>query len=405
MSETKKSKKKGKKGTGYVEILPSGAVRIKPTVEGIDGIKRPKSFTGKTLKEAEEKRDAYRDALKDAKEEGEFYFKRFEDAVNIWLYQSKAVDLSEASLKRLKSTFYVNILPDLGKTELHKIDSSKLQILLNKRICDLSYSSVKKIFDGLNNFYKWAVTTNRIGFNRMAGVVLPKQKHFSIKTKEIQIIPDEKIDRLVEVALSRHSNGKLKYRSGPAIVLLLLTGLRLGELLALEWSDVDFETRELKVWKTLIEKDLDERDPTLTPAQRIMHENGKKSVFLIQFEPKSEASNRVLKLNKRALEMLNLLRNDDCKYIVGTLNGNFRLPSNFERTFKLVLSEAGICEMGVHCTRHTFATRMIRKKVPLRVISKILGHASEKVTRDIYIHVCPDELKDAYMVAEELYDF
>ena len=136
-------------------------------MEDADGKVKRKSFTGKTLKEAEQNRDVYLDALKEAKEEGEFYFKRFEDAVNIWLYQIKAVDLTEASFKRLKSTFFVNILPELGKIELHKINSSKLQILINKRICDLTYSSVKKVYDGLNNFYKWTVATRNLSYNRM----------------------------------------------------------------------------------------------------------------------------------------------------------------------------------------------------------------------------------------------
>lgn len=406
MNETKKQKKNGKSEKGYFEILPSGSVRIKPLVEDIDGIKRPKSFVGKTLKEAELKRDAYLDALKEAKEEGEFYFKKFEDAVNVWLYERKVVELSEASFKRLKSTFQVNICPEVGQTELHRIDSSKLQTLINMKINVLSYSSVKKIHDGLNNFYKWTVATRKLSYNRMSGVVLPKEKFFSIKTKEIEIIPDEKIDKLVEIALSKHANGRLKYKSGPAIVFLLLTGLRLGELLALKWSDIDYDNKTLRIWKTLIEKVLDPKDPTLTQEERMMLEKGRKNVFKVQFHPKSESSNRLLKLNKKAIEMLELLKDGENQYVVGTRNGGYRLPSNFERTFKQVIAQAGIPEMGVHSTRHTFATRMIRtREVPLRVISRILGHASEKVTRDIYIHVCPDELKEAFQVAEELYDF
>ena len=405
MSETKKFKKKGKKGTGYVELLPSGAVRIKPTVEGIDGIKRPKSFTGKTLKEAEEKRDAYLAALKESKEEGEFFFKRFEDAANVWLYEKKIVKLSEASFKRLKSTFVVNIFPEIGQIPLNQIDSSELQKLINSRLNDLSYSSVKKMYDGLNNFYKWTADTRKMGYSRMTGVDLPRKDFFTIKTKDIEVIPDDKISALVEVALSRRKNGTLKYPSGPAVVFLLYTGLRLGELLALEWTDIDFEKGIIRIWKTLIEKELDSKDPKLTKEERLLLEKGRKSVFKIQFHPKSDASKRSPKLSEKALEMLLLLKDNGNKYVVGTNNGGFRLPSNFERTFKLLLSYAGIPEMGVHSTRHTYATRLIRtKKVPLRVISKVLGHESEKVTRDTYIHICQAELDELYEVVEDLYD-
>lgn len=211
MNETKKSKKKRKKGTGQIEMLPSGSIRLKVPVTDADGMKRMKSFTGMSLKEAETKRDAYLDVLKAAKEEREFYFKRFEDAVNIWLYERKVVQLSEASFKRLKSTFYVNIFPEIGKTPLNQIDSSRLQKLINGRLNDLSYSSVKKMHDGLNNFYKWTVVTRKLGYNRMMGVELPERDFFTIKTKEIEIIPDNKIKDLIEVALSRRKNEKLTH--------------------------------------------------------------------------------------------------------------------------------------------------------------------------------------------------
>lgn len=407
MSEIKKQKKKRKSGTGQIEILPSGSVRIKVTVIDVDGQKRIKSFTGKTLKEAERCRDDYQEALEDAKEEGEFYFKRFEDAVNIWLYDKKVIQLSEASFKRLKSTFFVNIIPFIGRVRMDQIDSSRLQKLINSRLNDLSYSSTKKIYDGLNNFYKWTVDTRKMAYNRMTGVELPKRDFFAVKTKQIEVIPDDKIETLIEVALSRCNNGKLKFPSGPAIVFLLYTGLRLGELLALEWSDIDFKNGKIRIWKTLVEKELDQRDPKLTREERILLEKGRRTVFKIQQHPKSNASKRVLKLHKNASEMLELLKDisNGSTYVVGTKTGGFRLPSNFERTFKVVLSIAGIKEMGVHSTRHTFATRLIRtKKVALRVISKILGHESEKVTRDTYIHICQEELDELFDVVEDMYE-
>ncbi len=405
MNEAISSKAKMKAEKKYFEILPSGNVRIRPFVEDVDGKVRRKSFTGKTLKEAEQNRDAYLDVIKEAKDEGEFYFKRFEDAVNIWLYEKKIVKLSEASFKRLKSTFVVNILPEIGHIPLYEIDSSVLQRLINARLNDLSYSSVKKMYDGLNNFYKWAVDTRKMGYNRMMGVELPRKDFFVVMTKEIEVIPDDKISALVEVALSRRKNGKLRYPSGPAIVFLLYTGLRLGELLALEWTDIDFEKGIMRIWKTLIEKELDPKDPKLTKEERLLLEKGRKSVFKIQFHPKSDASKRSPKLSEKALEMLFLLKDNGSRYVVGTRSGGFRLPSNFERTFKLLLSHSGIPEMGVHSTRHTYATRLIRtKKVPLRVISKVLGHESEKVTRDTYIHICQAELDELYEVVEDLYD-
>lgn len=93
------------------------------------------------------------------------------------------------------------------------------------------------------------------------------------------------------------------------------------------------------------------------------------------------------------------------QYVVGTNTGGFPLPSNFERTFKLFLKKANISDKGVLSTRHTYATKLIRtKKVPLRVISKGLCDRSEKVTRDIYIHICREELEDLYEAVEDMYE-
>ena len=391
MNEKNKSiKKRRKNGEGRVETLPSGSKRIKLTVKDNQGNFKTESFTGKTVKEAEMKRDAFYKLMEEVEE---------------WMYTEKIIDLREASFARLKSTYDVNIFPEIGHLKLCEIDSSMLQNLINSKIKNLSYSSIKKMYNALNNFYKSAVAKRQLGINWMNGVKLPKEEKCTVKTKKIEIIADERIPLLEETALTLFKNGKLMFKIGPAIILLLQTGLRLGELLALQWEDIDFEEKIIKVNKTVIKKVLDKRDPTLTDEEIELINVGRKNVYKIQLNAKSKTSDRTLKLNQKSIDMLKLLRECNKNYVVETRNGDFVLPYDFEKSFKRVLRRTGIPQMGVHSTRHTFATKLIRsKKVPLRVISRILGHNSEKVTRDTYIHICPKELAEAFEVVENLYD-
>lgn len=88
-----------------------------------------------------------------------------------------------------------------------------------------------------------------MGCNQMRVIELPRKDFLKAATKEIEIIPDYRIAALVEVALSRRKNGKLRYSFGPAVVFLLYTGLGLGELLELEWLDIDFDGGSVNISK------------------------------------------------------------------------------------------------------------------------------------------------------------
>ena len=161
------------------------------------------------------------------------------------------------------------------------------------------------------------------------------------------------------------------------ILICLYTGLRIGELLALEWSDVDFSKRELRVNKTCFEG----RD--------------KEGVFgRITGTPKTITSNRTVPLPKSLLPILYKMRRCSVgKFVIS--NGACPVSvRSYQRSFERLLRRIGIEHKGFHALRHTFATRALEIGVDVKTLSEILGHKNANVTLQRYAHSMPEHKRE-----------
>lgn len=151
------------------------------------------------------------------------------------------------------------------------------------------------------------------------------------------------------------------------IILCLYTGLRIGELLALEWSDIDFSKGELTVSKTCHDAKI---------------ENGYKR---ITDTPKTTTSRRVIPVPR---QILPLLREQKKKSRSTFVVGEDRLQSvrSYQYSFSLLLKKLGIPHRGFHALRHTFATRALECGMDVKTLSEILGHKNPVVTLNRYAH-------------------
>ncbi len=158
------------------------------------------------------------------------------------------------------------------------------------------------------------------------------------------------------------------------LILDIYTGLRVGELAALKWSDVDFEHRKLNVSKNVVS------------TYNFSKSEGKKE-RIVQNSTKSR--DRVVPLNKSAISLLKEMydsSSDKSGYILG---GRKPVSANsLINTYKRVCKRAGIENCcGIHTLRHTFASLLFLKGVDIKVISEILGHADTGFTYNTYIHL------------------
>lgn len=176
-------------------------------------------------------------------------------------------------------------------------------------------------------------------------------------------------------AFERHEQEKLeKYclqakNNYIGIVICLYTGIRLGELLALTWDDIDFSTGLMSINKT---------------AYRIK-QNGIPQIVVDQ--PKTKNSKRIIPLPKQLIEILKKIKkNSKSIYVLSTRSGGMVGTRAYQKTFERILKKLEIPYKNFHSLRHTFATRAIEMGMDVKTLSEILGHKNPVVTLTRYTH-------------------
>lgn len=261
-----------------------------------------------------------------------------------------------------------------------------------------SYSTMKKVYELLRAAVRWASTPpqNLLAYDICAGKTIPAREKF---TKDV-----EKIDKgivkfytakqqqlIIQECDSRLKNGNLAFHYGPAIKLILHTGLRSGEALYLRWNDVDFINRTIFVNGTITEY----TDPKTH-----------KTVVKPQSSGKTASSKRIIRLNDDAYaDLLDLKElNGNFEHVISTSEGMLCTPSNFRHKVDTIIKRVAkidptinLVESKVHALRHTYATVEIMRLMQsnndnkpdnaLLVVSKLLGHSSIEITNNTYLHL------------------
>ena len=159
----------------------------------------------------------------------------------------------------------------------------------------------------------------------------------------------------------------------PAL-LSLYTGLRLGEVCALKWADVDFEQGTITVRRTV---------------QRVLR--GAKTMLMIG-TPKSLRSRRTIPVPAFLMKLLRemMTAKDGDTFIFGTATSPAE-PRTVQRRFSRFMERLGIQNVHFHTLRHSFATRLLELGVDIKTVSVLLGHGSAKITLDCYAHSLTDQ--------------
>ena len=153
------------------------------------------------------------------------------------------------------------------------------------------------------------------------------------------------------------------------ILLCLYTGLRIGELMALKWTDIDLTNSELNVTKSCSDG---------------MLSNGRYGRLMDT--PKTDTSLRIIPIPKQLIPLLKEVKNcNKSEYVVGEGNKLISIRS-YQRSFDLLLKKLNIDHKGFHALRHTFATRACESGMDIKTLSEILGHKNPSFTLSRYAH-------------------
>lgn len=299
----------------------------------------------------------------------EEYFKSF-------LINVKKPKLKPASYTRDLCTWNNNVKPYIGGYYLHELSPSIIQneminVLLLK---GLSHSTIHKAYVLTNEALKYAQRQSILKNNPCDLVDMPSKKIFT-ETKEIRFFNDDEINRFINTALNEKWH-RTDYNNGLAIVSLIYTGLRAGELIGLKWGDINFDDNYIKVRSNVAV---------------IYDESGR---HVIEQSSTKTRKSRIVHMTKSAYKYLTELytirspKKNDYVFLCG---GNRDL-SSLSSSYLAICNKAGIDNpQGLHTLRHTFASLMIRKGVDIKIISEMLGHASVSFTYNTYVHLLEEE--------------
>lgn len=371
-------------GTGSIKLRKDGRYEARIQEEDINGGK-PKSFYGKTEAEAKRKMRAY---LKEARSKRSVVLEKSDtltsDFFDYWLKNIKYPTVKPSSYDRIEQVVEYQLKPTIGNIPAHKLTPEDIRDMLSTlRSKNYSFSTIKKAYINGKACFQWAVDEEKIVKNPFNKVELSTRDEKPIS--DITYFSEDEALKIRAEALRTYSNHKPVYRMGPLIVLLLNTGLRIGEALALQWDNINFEKNVLIVRgnrKVVKDRSSDSKTTYVNISQK---------------KGKTDKSARTIPLNDAAIEMLKKIReiNPDSRDLFVSKNGKHISPRNVDRMFRNILSRCGFNKedaVGVHSLRHTFATTLFRRKIDIKVISTLLGHSDVGVTYNIYIHVI-EELK------------
>lgn len=295
-----------------------------------------------------------------------------EDILN-WMEKYKRHSIKPTTYDRLETSLSALTQYPISHMETRDITTEDLQNFINTLVHDgYALSTIKKQYHLVTGYLRYANSEGLIPRPIYNNVLLPTQQAVKKKRKETM-----GYSRLEQEAL----RGVLVTRKRPgyaAALLMMETGLRVGECLALTWNDILWERKALRINKTLI---------------RIANRHRME----VQKGAKSYTSNRTIPLSTAAYTLLdNLFREYGSKqhYIFEEADGR---PISYEALryqITKACNEAGVPYLGQHVFRHTFATNCYYRGCDVKKLSKLLGHSDVTITYNVYIHLFGDELEE-----------
>jgi integrase len=269
----------------------------------------------------------------------------------------------------------------IGKMKVSRIAADDVQIYVNDLVSTgLSAKTIRNLVGFMDSVFAQAVRNRIVSFNPCEGVRLPKKK-----TKERPLITEEEYSRLIEVA---------EDQTMKTAIAILGLGLRIGELLALQWTDcIEVDgVSVLSVSKTLKREYLFDA----TAEQK----NGKKTEITVS-DTKTDSSVRQVPVTSRVLTELEKLKAEqqrisgelgvqfsDDFFIIGTLRDKgfgYITPDKFRADFSKCVKKAGLPkEVTPHALRRYTSSTLIRYGASVVAVAKLLGHSSSATTLTYY---------------------
>jgi len=294
----------------------------------------------------------------------------FREVLFLWL-ESRKIKLRLQTYTKYSQMIEKHLAETIGAHKVSKIDVSQLNSFLEEKIKNgrlnntggLSTSYVKTLTFIIQSAIKFAATHGYRSPLRGAISELPKKKvDYAIFNLDEQL-------RLENYVQTNMDGTKL------GVLICLHTGLRIGEICGLKWSDIDFRQNIISVRRTVYRVTNQDREAD-EPKTR-----------LVVGEPKTNSSYRVIPIPSYLLQILVRYRKQSLsEWVVADDRFRFFDPRTYQYRFQKYLKDCAIPRRNFHALRHVFATRCVEVGVDIKSLSEMLGHANVNITLNTYVH-------------------
>lgn len=351
----------------------------------VTGKKAKTSVTGRTRKEVKQK-------AKHAQDEfvSNGYtvtkvvpIKNYQELAELWL-ESYQLTVKPQTFIATKRMLYNHLIPVFGALKLNKLSVSYIQGFINDLSTELVHYSVVHSIN--RRVLQYGVSLQLLPFNPARDVMLPKVP--KKENKAIKFIAPEDLKALMAY-MEKLANKKFSYFFDYVLYsVLLATGCRFGEVVALEWSDIDLENGTISITK-----------------------NYSRLLKLIG-TPKSKAGIRVISIDKKTINLLRLYKNRQRQMFIetgacvsavvfSTPLKEYQNMATRQESLDRRISEIAIPRFTFHAFRHTHASLLLNAGISYKELQYRLGHATLAMTMDIYGHLSKDKEKEAVSYYEK----
>lgn len=303
-----------------------------------------------------------------------FVEKRLCEVLALWLATNQ-IKIKRSTAAKYSYMIDRHINPQLGTKKISSLSAPHINSFLFEKMQHgrldgkggLSASYVKTIAIIISSALEFAATE---GFCQpFRGEIIKP----TTRQKDIQILSVSAQQLLEQNALENID----ETRTG--IYIALYTGIRIGELCALAWEDVDLEAQVIHIRNTISRIRVDVARSSATR--------------LIIDTPKTRAAVRDIPISEALLPVLEHMKSRSMSSYVISNQPDFLSTRTFDYRYKKVLNDIGIPKINFHSLRHTFATRCIEVGMDVKSLSRILGHSSVAITMNTYVHPSMDVIR------------
>ncbi|HER0917640.1 TPA: site-specific integrase [Streptococcus pyogenes] len=354
-------------------------------IDQVTGKKAKTSVTGRTRKEVKQKaKHAQDEFISNGYTVTKVVpIKNYQELAELWL-ESYQLTVKPQTFIATKRMLYNHLIPIFGTMKVDKLTVSYIQRFIN----DLSNQLVHYgVVHSINRrVLQYGVSLQLLPFNPARDVMLPKVP--KKENKAIKFIAPEDLKALIAY-MEKLANKKFSYFFDYVLYsVLLATGCRFGEVVALEWSDIDLENGTISITK-----------------------NYSRLLKLIG-TPKSKAGVRVISIDKKTINLLRLYKNRQRQLFIetgarvsavvfSTPLKEYQNMATRQESLDRRITEVGIPRFTFHAFRHTHASLLLNAGISYKELQYRLGHATLAMTMDIYGHLSMDKEKEAVSYFEK----